>query len=295
MTETQESTPWRLNGFLFAALHLGFGLALIQPSLNLATDFSITRALLVSLSVLLLVVLATGYLVLQPNEAKAMVFFGRYVGTVRTPGFTWALPLTAKPRVSLRVRNFTSDTLKVNDSNGNPIEIAAVVVWRVADTAKALFDVDKYVKFVAIQAETALRRLASGYAYDSHDTGGLSLLGNPTEVAEALRSEVEQRLTVAGVTVLEARLTHLAYAPEIAQAMLRRQQADAIIAARRRIVEGAVGMVHMALEQVEAQGVVSLNEEQKAALVSNLLVVLTSEQESQPVLNVGARGRVPAA
>jgi len=287
MKLTREYAPLCVNGFAFLIGHLVFLAALIGASISLANSPSDMSAFFVMLGFLIFAILCTGYLVLQPNEAKALVFFGQYVGTLRNEGFSWSIPLTAKHRVSLRVRNFTSETLKVNDLNGNPIEIAAVVVWRVADTAKALFDVDEYETFVAIQAETALRKLASGYAYDAHDSGELSLLGNPSEVADALRGEVEERLEVAGVKVLEARLTHLAYAPEIAQAMLRRQQAEAIIAARRRIVEGAVGMVEMALEQLQANGVVTLDEERKANMVSNLLVVLTSEQESQPVLGVG--------
>ena len=291
MTETRESRPWRMNGFLFAVLHLAFGWALVRPWIALQTEYSVADAFLVGAGGLLFAVLWSGYLILQPNEAKALVFFGRYVGTVRTAGFSWSIPLTVKTRVSLRVRNFTSDTLKVNDSKGNPIEIAAVVVWRVSDTGKALFDVENYAEFVANQAETALRRLASAFAYDAHESEELSLLGSPTEVAASLRDEVEQRLDVAGVKVLEARLTHLAYAPEIAQAMLRRQQADAVIAARRKIVEGAVGMVQLALGQLQEQAVVSLDEERKASLVSNLLVVLTSDQESQPVLGVGASAR----
>jgi regulator of protease activity HflC (stomatin/prohibitin superfamily) len=287
VTETREFIPWRINGFLFLLMHLAFGAALVQPARALAADPALGSAGLVFLGGLVFLLLWTGYLILQPNEAKALVFFGKYVGTVRTAGFSWSVPLSAKARVSLRVRNFTSGTLKVNDSRGNPIEIAAVVVWRVSDTARALYDVDHYEEFVAMQAETALRRLASDYPYDAHESEGLSLLGSPTEVAATLRNEIEQRLEVAGVVVLEARLTHLAYAPEIAQAMLRRQQADAVIAARKKIVEGAVGMVHLALEQLEAKGVVSLDEGRKAAMVSNLLVVLTSEQESQPVLGVG--------
>lgn len=287
MTQTVEFTAWRINGFLIVVAHLLLAVFLVLASLGLVADFSAPRAAMVTVAVLVFCILASGYLILQPNEAKALVFFGKYVGTIRNPGFSWAMPFTTKSRVSLRVRNFTSETLKVNDRHGNPIEIAAVVVWRVADTAKALFDVDSCGGFVAIQAETAVRSLASQFPYDAHDSGELSLLGHPTEIASSLRREVEERLEVAGVAVLETRLTHLAYAPEIAQAMLRRQQADAIIAARHKIVEGAVGMVQMALKRLEAQGVVTLDEERKAAMVNNLLVVLTSEQESQPVLNAG--------
>lgn len=228
-----------------------------------------------------------GLFVVKPNEARVLVFFGRYIGSVREAGYHWANPWAVRPRVSLKVRNFNSEKLKVNDAHGNPIEIAAVVVWRVVDSAKALFDVDTYEGFVAIQSETAIRALASRFPYDAPE-GEPSLRGEPETIAHDLRVELQDRLKVAGVEVLEARLTHLAYAPEIAQAMLRRQQAQAIIAARQKIVEGAVGMVRMALEQLAEQGVVSLDEERKASMVNNLLVALVSESEAQPVLNTGS-------
>ena len=287
MIITRETAAFRVNGFMALVLQLALGITLFVVYRDVVTEVSLASAVTAGVGVLAFLVMMTGYVVLQPNEAKALVFFGRYVGTARSSGFSWVVPLSEKLRISLRVRNFNGGTLKVNDAGGNPIEIAAVVVWRVADTAKALFDVDQYEQFVAIQAETALRKLASSYVYDSHETGGPSLLGSQSEVASALRDELEQRLSVAGVHVLEAKLTHLAYAPEVAQAMLRRQQAEAILSARRLIVQGAVGMVRLALEQLESQGIVALDGVSKASLVSNLLVVLTSDQGSQPVLSVG--------
>ena len=228
-----------------------------------------------------------GLTAVNPNEARAVVLFGRYRGTLREQGMAWVNPLTQRPKVSVRVRNFETSKLKVNDRDGNPIEIAAVVVWKVTDTAEALFEVDDYENFVAVQAESALRNLATSHPYDAHDDGPTSLRANPAEVAEQLKAEIQDRLDQAGVTVIEARISHLAYAPEIANAMLRRQQANAVIAARTRIVEGAVGMVEMALEQLSAKQVVQLDEERKAQMVSNLLVVLCSEHETQPVLNTG--------
>jgi regulator of protease activity HflC (stomatin/prohibitin superfamily) len=230
-----------------------------------------------------------GLFTVQPNEARVLIFFGRYIGTCRTEGFRWGNPFAIKPKVSLRVRNLTSDTIKVNDASGSPIEIAAVIVWRVIDTAKAMFDVDIYEHFVSIQVETAVRSLATGHPYDPRDAedSELSLRGDQEQIAEELKHELQERLRVAGVEVGEARLTHLAYAPEIAQAMLRRQQAQAVVAARRLIVEAAVGMVDDALRNLSEQGIVELDEERKAAMVNNLMVVLTSEQSSAPVLNTG--------
>ena len=222
----------------------------------------------------------------NPNEARAVVLFGRYRGTLREQGLAWVNPFTRRPRVSVRVRNFETGKLKVNDHDGNPIEIAAVVVWKVTDTAEALFEVDDYENFVAVQAESALRNLATSHPYDAHDDQ-VSLRANPIEVAEQLKSEIQARLEKAGVEVIEARISHLAYAPEIANAMLRRQQANAVISARTRIVEGAVGMVEMALEQLSSKQVVQLDEERKAQMVSNLLVVLCSDHETQPVVNTG--------
>jgi len=234
----------------------------------------------------LLIALA-GFFTVAPNEGKVLQFFGRYVGTVRDAGPRWTNPFYSKRGVSLRVRNFESSKLKVNDLDGNPIEIAAVVVWQVVDTAEALFQVNDYEDFVHIQSESALRAMATSYPYDSHDTGALSLRSHGKEISDHLQKEIQERLASAGVSVIESRITHLAFAPEIAQAMLQRQQASAIIAARTRIVEGAVTMVQMALDQLKERGVVDLDEERKAAMVSNLLVVLCGERGTQPIVNTG--------
>jgi hypothetical protein len=228
-----------------------------------------------------------GLTAVNPNESRAVVLFGHYAGTVRDQGLWWVNPFTQRRKISVRVRNFETSKLKVNDHDGNPIEIAAVVVWKVTDTAEALFEVDDFENFVNVQAESALRNLATSHPYDAHNDGQIALRANQVEVAGQLRQEIQDRLEKAGVEVIEARISHLAYAPEIANAMLRRQQANAVIAARTRIVEGAVGMVEMALEQLSAKNVVTLDEERKAAMVSNLLVVLCSEHEAQPVLNTG--------
>ncbi|MBS1830139.1 MAG: SPFH domain-containing protein [Acidobacteria bacterium] len=228
-----------------------------------------------------------GLTVVNPNEAKVVQLFGAYQGTLKTQGMRWVNPLTSRRRVSLRVRNFESGHLKVNDHDGNPIEIAAVVVWRVVETAEAVFHVDDYEDFVHVQSEAAVRNLATSYPYDAHQDGHLSLRMSAGEIALQLRKEVQERLDKAGVEVIEARLSHLAYAPEIASAMLRRQQASAVIAARTRIVEGAVGMVEMALAALSEKGVVHLDEERKAQMVSNLLVVLCSDRDAQPVVNTG--------
>jgi regulator of protease activity HflC (stomatin/prohibitin superfamily) len=230
----------------------------------------------------------TGLFTVNPNEAKVLQLFGEYKGTVRTPGLRWVNPFYSKKPISTRVRNFESGQLKVNDRNGNPIEIAAVVVWRVVDTAEALFHVDAYEDFVHVQSEAALRSLATGYAYDAPIDDDLSLRGNTAEVAEHLRNEIQDRLFKAGVDVIEARISHLAYAPEIAGAMLQRQQADAIIAARAKIVEGAVGMVEMALGMLDAQKLVELDNEKKALMVSNLLVVLCSDRGTQPIVSTNS-------
>ncbi len=237
----------------------------------------------------LLVVLfiAAGLFMVNPNEGRVLQLFGDYKGTARTPGLRWANPFLSKRQVSLRVRNFESSHLKVNDNEGNPIEIASVVVWKVVDTAEAVFEVDDYEHYVRVQAEAALRNLATSYAYDAHDDTHTSLRGHTTVVADHLKREVQERLSKAGVQVIEARISHLAYAPEIAAAMLQRQQAGAIIAARQRIVEGAVGMVEMALQQLSAKSIVVLDDERRAAMVSNLLVVLCGERGAQPVVNTG--------
>ncbi len=240
------------------------------------------------LLVLLVLLLWFGLFMVQPNEAKVLQLFGRYVGTVREPGLSWANPFYAKSKVSTRVRNFESGKLKVNDSQGSPIEIAAVVVWKVVDTAEAMFEVDDFEQFVHIQSESALRNLTTTYPYEPHEGDGLALRSDPLEIADALRKEIQDRLDTAGVSVIEARISHLAYAPEIANAMLRRQQAAAIIAARQQIVAGAVGMVDMALEKLAADRIVELDDERKAAMISNLLVVLCSEDHARPVVNAGS-------
>ncbi len=232
-------------------------------------------------------VLAAGLFVVNPNEAKVLQLFGKYVGTARQPGLRFANPFYTKRRVSMRVRNFESARLKVNDLDGNPIEIAAVVVWRVVDTAEAIFEVDDYENYVHVQSESALRNMVTSYSYDVHDDAQLSLRGHTQAIADHLRKEIQERLSKAGVEVIEARISHLAYASEIAAAMLQRQQAGAIIAARQRIVDGAVGMVEMALDRLARNNVVELDEERKAAMVSNLLVVLCSERSTQPIVNAG--------
>ncbi|MCA1692757.1 MAG: SPFH domain-containing protein [Acidimicrobiales bacterium] len=234
------------------------------------------------------IVLPTGFFIVQPNMARALVFFGRYKGTVRANGFFWANPLYRKTAISLRIRNLDSDVLKVNDAAGNPVEIAAVINWQVFDSAKALFNVESFHTFVEIQTETAVRHVASEYPYDNYDDEGLSLRGNAEEVTETLQHELQERLQVAGVAVLDTRLRRLAYAPEIAGEMLKRQQASAVVAARKLIVEGAVGMVDHALQMLNDQRIVELDEERKASMVSNLLVVLCSDRGAQPVVNSGS-------
>ena len=234
----------------------------------------------------LALVCLAGFTVVNPNEARVVTLFGVYKGSVKHSGFWWLNPLTTRRKLSLRVRNFESGRLKVNDRDGNPIEIAAVVVWRIVDTFEAVFNVDDYENFMHVQSEAALRNLATTYPYDSHDEQ-ISLRLSAGEVAEKLRHEIQDRLSKAGIDVIEARISHLAYAPEIAGAMLRRQQATAVIAARQKIVEGAVGMVEMALDEISRKRVVELDEERKAAMVSNLLVVLCSERGVEPVVNTG--------
>jgi regulator of protease activity HflC (stomatin/prohibitin superfamily) len=240
-----------------------------------------------ALVLLVSIFLLTGLIVVNPNEAKVLQFFGRYAGTIKQPGLRWANPLYTKKRISQRIRNFESAHLKVNDNEGNPIEIAAVVVWRVVDTAEAVFEVDDYNNYVKVQTEAALRNLATSYTYDTHDEAQMSLRGHTAAVAEHLKKEMQERLTRAGVEAMEARISHLAYAQEIAHAMLQRQQAGAIIAARQRIVEGAVGMVEMALDMLSRRDIVTLDNERKAAMVSNLLVVLCGDKSTQPVINAG--------
>jgi regulator of protease activity HflC (stomatin/prohibitin superfamily) len=248
------------------------------------------QPLLMALSIFGVVVcvfLLLGLFVVNPNEGKVLQLFGKYVGTVKAPGLRFANPLYAKKKVSLRVRNFESAKLKVNDLDGNPIEIAAVVVWKVVDTAEAVFEVDNFENYIHVQSEAAIRNMATSYPYDAHEETHMSLRGNTAAIADHLRTEIQDRLSRAGVEVVEARISHLAYAPEIAAAMLQRQQAGAIIAARQKIVEGAVGMVEMALEMLSTKNVVHLDEERKAAMVSNLLVVLCGDRNTQPIVNAG--------
>jgi len=267
-----------LGVFLLALLLLGAVCFMVPSPITFGT-----AAFLVVVDI----VLFCGLFMVEPNQAKVLQLFGRYVGTVKTQGLKWSSPFYSKKRISLRVRNFESNKLKVNDHDGNPIEIASVVVWRVVDSAEAAFEVDDYENFVHVQSEAALRNLATQYCYDAHEENQMSLRANTGEIAEQLRSEIQARLAKAGVEVVEARISHLAYAPEIAGAMLRRQQASAVIAARQKIVEGAVGMVDMALELLQKKHVVELDNERKAAMVSNLLVVLCGDHEAQPIVNTG--------
>src|SRR6476646_6438428 len=268
---------------LFFIVLCGLVYALIMS----AAEGSVVRIVALSIAILLDVLLFMGLFVVNPNEGRVLQLFGDYVGTVKRPGLRWANPLYTKRRISQRVRNFESARLKVNDRDGNPIEIAAVAVWRVVDTAEAVFHVDDYQNFVKVQTEAAVRNLATSYTYDAHLEGDMSLRGNTAEVAEHMKKEIQERLATAGVEVIEARISHLAYAPEIAQAMLQRQQAGAIIAARQRIVEGAVGMVEMALDLLSKREILEFDNERKAAMVSNLLVVLCGERATQPVINTG--------
>jgi regulator of protease activity HflC (stomatin/prohibitin superfamily) len=288
-----ERPAFRTGGFMMLALLIAMLATVVWLFVVTAIDAQANpdappAALWAAIGLLVLFGIGCrGLYTVQPNEARVLVLFGRYVGSVRESGFWWSNPFADKRRISLKVRNFNSDKVKVNDAQGNPIEIAAVVVWRVVDSARAVFDVERYEHFVSIQSETAIRALASGYPYDAHEEGTESLRGSPAEVAAELARELNERLEVAGVRVLDARISHLAYSPEIAQAMLRRQQANAVIAARQQIVEGAVGMVEMALRRLSERHVVDLDEERKAAMVSNLMVVLVSESETHPVLNAG--------
>jgi len=287
MEKIVEKQANKLNGFLMLFVLL----VLIALEVYLFLGMIVTKnpqILWLLIPLLLLIILtSSGFIVVQPNESRVLIFFGKYIGTVRNSGFWWVNPFTIKRRVSLRIRNFNSDKIKVNDLHGNPIEIGAVVVWKVIDSAKAVFDVENYEEFVDIQSETAIRSLASEYPYDTEDETMSSLRGSPQEIADNLKGQLEKRLEVAGVDILESRISHLAYAQEIAQAMLRRQQAQAIIAARTKIVEGAVGMVEMALNSLSQQNIVTLDEDKKATMVNNLMVALVSEHDVQPVINTG--------
>ena len=275
----------------------GYLALFVLPVLFLGNGWMFFRAVqsqtisLIIFSVLVAIVLlvcCAGFFMVHPNQARVLTLFGTYVGSARDTGLRWANPFYAKKAVSLRVRNFDCDPLKVNDSSGNPIEIAAVVVWKVVDSAEASFEVDDYISFVEIQTEAALRNLATSYPYESHSDDQVALRSAPQAVAEQLKMEVQDRLEKAGVEVIEARISHLAYAQEIASAMLKRQQAQAIVAARRTIVDGAVGMVRMALDELKKQNVIELDDERKTAMVSNLLVVLCAQENAQPVLNTGS-------
>ena len=294
MNSMKEKAAWAINGLpvliVTAVAATGFATALFNLiALDGVAGANLTPwiALLV-VSLLVGVGTIAGYFVNAPNEAKVLTVFGAYTGTVTHGGFWWANPFAVKKRISLRLRNFSSEQIKVNDQHGNPIEIAAVVVWQVTDTARASYDVEDFEQFVTVQSETALRALAAEYPYDAQDEERASLRANPTEVAGVLQTQLQQRLEVAGVTVLEARLTHLAYAQEIAHAMLRRQQARAVIGAKQLIVDGAVGMVEGALKALSERNIVTLDDERKVAMVNNLLVALVSDKDTQPVLNTGS-------
>lgn len=289
----KEKSAWKFNGFLSvlaALLMLGIAIYLLVSNLHGKSPNQAPLAVYVAsvCLILLAVVLFSGITIVQPNQARVIVFFGRYVGSITEPGIWMTVPFSVHSKVSLRVRNFNSKTLKVNDVEGNPIEIAAVIAFKVVNSAKALFDVDDYEAFVETQSETALRHVANKYPYDNFDETGISLRGNADEVAAELARECRERLEVAGVEVIEARLTHLAYATEIASAMLQRQQASAILAARQKIVEGAVGMAQMAIATLERDGIIELDEERKMAMINNLMVAIVSERGAQPVINAGS-------
>lgn len=288
MNSSSESKCWKISGFIALTLIIGAGTFVeIYLAKGMIANESASSVWLFILILFVIITLLSGLKVVQPNEACVVVFFGKYIGSIRQSGLWWVNPFTSKKRISLKLNNFNSEQLKVNDFAGNPIEIAAVIVWRVVDSAKAQFDVENYTQFVNIQCETAIRSMASQYSYDTHDEGKVSLRGNQLEVSQSLRNQVQEKLELAGVEVTEARISHLAYSPEIAQTMLRRQQAEAVISARQRIVEGAVGMVEMALQMLSERNVLVLDDERKAAMTNNLLVALVSEHEATPVLNAG--------
>jgi SPFH domain / Band 7 family len=296
-TENPATTPpaerkaWSIPGALALVLGLValcFGIGLVVDAFRSSAGKGGAAASWGGLLLVVAWLLLGGLVSVVAGEARVVQLFGRYQGTVRTPGLVFVNPFTKRRKVSIRLRNHETAVAKVNDADGNPIEIAAVVVWQVQDTARALYSVDDFPKFVAFQAETAVRHIASSYPYTSHREGELSLRDNAEEITERLSAEIADRVAPAGVTVIESRLTRLSYAPEIAQAMLRQQQANAVVGARQRIVEGAVGMVELALQRLEEKGVIELDEERKAAMVSNLLVVLCSEQATQQVVNTGS-------
>jgi len=293
LSSSREHQQWTARAFAcppeLAVAVVALGLAAVVIALGagaLSTPVRIVGGVVTGAIVLV----APGFVVVQPNESVVLILFGRYVGTLLEPRLWWVNPFTVvlRKRVSLRVRNFQSDRIKVNDASGNPIEIAAVVVWRVVDTAKAVFDVEDFEQFVTVQSETALRHLANEYPYDDYSHERISLRGSADEVTKGLQNELQTRLETAGIEVLEARLTHLAYAAEIAEVMLRRQQAEAILAARRTMVQGAVGLVQMALSQLADSDLVELDAERKATMVANLMVVLSGDHSPTPVINTGS-------
>ncbi|MFY9351793.1 MAG: SPFH domain-containing protein [Sphingobium sp.] len=284
---TRERTIATMSGYIMLLLLLFCILAALYGFAGMGEGNEGTGAALLVGSLALFVFILSGFYLIQPNQAAAILLFGDYKGTDRTPGLRWVLPWLAKQKISVRAHNVTSEKLKINDKRGNPVEIAANVVWRVTDSAQALFDVDDYKAFVEIQIESAVRAIGSRYPYDDFEHEEKTLRGDGAHVADELQAELQERVAIAGVSIDECRLTHLAYAPEIAQAMLRRQQAEAVIAARTRLVEGAVTMVELALDQLSAKNVVELDDERRAAMVSNLMVVLCGERETQPVVNTG--------
>jgi regulator of protease activity HflC (stomatin/prohibitin superfamily) len=278
--EIQERRAWAISGWFGVLVVAGC----IVGAYFLAN--SSVKGVIAAPIVVATVILGS-LVIVQPGQTKVVRFFGRYVGTVRRAGLWWILPLSDRRSVSIRVRNFETNHLKVNDADGNPVEIASIVVWQVADTSRALYAVDDYLNFVRVQAESALRHVATTHPYDNPADNGLSLRGSTDVVAGELATEMAERVAIAGVEIIEVRISHLAYSPEIAQAMLRRQQANAVVAARSRIVDGAVGMVEMALDRLSERNIVELDEERKAAMVSNLLVVLCGDQPAAPVVNTG--------
>jgi hypothetical protein len=280
----KDKKSFSLNGYVMAAMLIAAKITLFTLLVNTDVDALKIGSVF---SIMLLGLCLAGLYMVQPNQGKVMTLFGAYAGTDTATGLRWTIPFYMRKTISLRIRNFESSRLKVNDQSGSPIEIAAVVVWSVSDTAEALFEVDDYVSFVNIQSEAALRNMATGYPYDQNKEGEVALRSHASQIAETLKGEIQDRLNKAGVKVHESRISHLAYAPEIANAMLQRQQASAIVAARTQIVDGAVGMVELALNKLKENGVVELDEERKATMVSNLLVVLCGDKATQPVVNAG--------
>ena len=287
-TAIAEKPAWKLNGFIAIALVLIFIAVAIFFITNMIHYGGLGKLAIIGVMFVLAGITLSGLVIVQPNTAAVITFFGRYTGVIRRNGIWMVVPFSASRKISLRVRNFNSEKLKVNDTNGNPIEIATVVVFRVVDAAKAIFDVNNYEEFVEIQSETSLRHVAAQYPYDDFGGGALSLRSNADEVSKQLLDELQKRLSIAGVEIMEARLTHLAYATEIASAMLQRQQANAILAARQIIVDGAVGMAQMALAKLEAEGKLDLDEERKVNMINNIMVSIISDRSSQPVINVGS-------